>query len=160
MSDEEKKTWLMAYPCYFDSEKTVAEGRRCPKDLCMPNPNINLISIAIGQLGFNPKIDLVSKHPRDYFSTGRVRFQIKKVDGSLVKEGINNKKQLFAAICAQWSEAQERYDLALESQKKKVEEKKLEIKAAQEAAGFKSPEAEAEAKDNASKKDKKKKKKK
>ena len=39
--DVDIKTWRCIYPCYFDKNKTIAEGRRLPKENCIENPNVH-----------------------------------------------------------------------------------------------------------------------
>lgn len=37
---EVKKKWASIYPAYFDKTKSISEGRRLPKNLCVDKPSI------------------------------------------------------------------------------------------------------------------------
>lgn len=57
---DEVKEWKTFYLLYFNSEKSVQEGRRLPKSLCIKNPRPEEISEALGRLGFRSICDHVS----------------------------------------------------------------------------------------------------
>jgi len=59
-SKEEVKDWKTFYLLYFNSEKSVSEGRRLPKNLCVKNPRPDEVSEALGKLGFRSICDHVS----------------------------------------------------------------------------------------------------
>ena len=161
MEPEERGLWQIVYPCYFDSEKTLAEGRRMGKELCVPNCNFHQLTFAIQHLGIPVKAEIVAKHPRDHFGHGRIRFRLKDANGVLANPEISTKKQLFRAIGSDWQPALEKYEAELSKQKIEVERRKEEVKKAQEAAGMKPPAEVKEGQESgSSKKDKKKKKKK
>ena len=127
-----------------------------PKEKCIDGINIHMLVMALEILKIPFIPEIVAKHPRDYFGHGRVNFKLKNVDGTYTHPTIKTKKELFKAICENWTEVLEKYADILEKQKAEVERKKAEIEKAQaEAKG-----EEAEKKESDSKADKKKDKKK
>lgn len=40
----DEDTAIVLWPEYFDIERTRSEGRRLPKNLCVKNPNLDLIA--------------------------------------------------------------------------------------------------------------------
>jgi len=44
------KKWNIIYPCYFDKNKTLVEGRRLPKENCIEEPNIHILAMALNLL--------------------------------------------------------------------------------------------------------------
>ncbi|MCK4952432.1 signal recognition particle protein Srp19 [Candidatus Bathyarchaeota archaeon] len=59
-----KKDEIILWPVYFDSTKTRSEGRRVPKKIAVPAPNLEEIEKAAELLGFKPKIVSDAAHPR------------------------------------------------------------------------------------------------
>jgi signal recognition particle subunit SEC65 len=51
-TSEEIKTWKTLYLTYFNSEKSLADGRRLPLSKCVKNPRPDEISEALRQLGY------------------------------------------------------------------------------------------------------------
>ncbi|CAF2054168.1 hypothetical protein YC2023_075248 [Brassica napus] len=102
------KKWVVMYPVYINSKKTVAEGRMislskacenpncieisdCCKHLKLPSAvevhpqywNFSLISLqrrVYDLSSYTPQID--KAYPRDFMQVGRVRVQLKREDGS------------------------------------------------------------------------------
>uniref|UniRef100_A0A7S3IH02 Uncharacterized protein n=1 Tax=Strombidium inclinatum TaxID=197538 RepID=A0A7S3IH02_9SPIT len=107
-------------------------------------------------------LDIASKHPRDFFNTGRVKVQlIDEKTGEPVNSEIGtNKRKLLEMMASKFPEAQVKYNEVLEGQKKVQEEKKAEIARLQEQAramqgGPKPDEAKKEEDGGAKKKKKK-----
>jgi signal recognition particle subunit SRP19 len=51
--DESKvKRWVVLYPAYIDAKKTLAEGRRIPKEKAVENPTLQEIQQVLTQLQF------------------------------------------------------------------------------------------------------------
>lgn len=75
------------YPIYLDSTRSLSEGRRFRKELCIQKPRYHEIKGALGRLGIEHVEEPSKKHPQDFFNSGR--FSIKKEYGKLfVIEGI------------------------------------------------------------------------
>ncbi|RLF08314.1 MAG: signal recognition particle protein Srp19 [Thermoprotei archaeon] len=48
---------VIIYPCYFDSTKSEAKGRKVPKKLAFPSPKIDEIFQAAQELNLDPIIE-------------------------------------------------------------------------------------------------------
>lgn len=55
---------IVVWPVYFDSTRTRSEGRRLPKNLCIPSPNISIIEGALKKLGLNYEVFPELAYPR------------------------------------------------------------------------------------------------
>lgn len=100
---EEFKTWNLLYPCYFDIDKTHAEGRRVSKSLAVKNPQAFTISEGLRSLGIPGLFEATKSHPRDWANTGRVRYLLKNDELTELRssEGfgaIRNKRHLFLLL--------------------------------------------------------------
>ena len=128
-ADPDSKRWRCVYATYFDKNLSIKEGRRVPKELCLEKPNINLISIAVEDLGFKMHLDPIAKHPRDFFGLGRLKIKMVDEDGVPVNKEIGtSKRKLFAKIAENFPKAQERFDETLAQQKKEAEAQQAEIR--------------------------------
>ncbi|XP_071696015.1 signal recognition particle 19 kDa protein-like [Rutidosis leptorrhynchoides] len=92
------KTWNILYPVYINSKKTVAEGRRIAVTKACENPTALEIGDCCGHLKIPFAIEIDKAYPRDFMQVGRVRFNLKRSDGSLHNPLIANKKQLMLRI--------------------------------------------------------------
>jgi signal recognition particle subunit SRP19 len=66
---------LIIWPIYFDSRKSRTEGRRVPKKLAVPSPDIDAIAKAAKAVGYTVKIEGGSSHP-SHGKKGRIRIAI------------------------------------------------------------------------------------
>ena len=94
-----KERMLCIYPAYINSKKTIAEGRRIPKNKACENPTYNEIKDVCGAIGLKPVVEPKS-YPRelyrgDPYARGRVRVDLVKEDGTLINEKFPNKKALL-----------------------------------------------------------------
>lgn len=82
-SDRER--WICIYPAYINSKKTIAEGRRIPKDKAVDNPThqeIRDILVAAGmKIGVENKL-YSRERSKELLYRGRIRIQLKNDDGS------------------------------------------------------------------------------
>lgn len=73
---KQKKTII--WPVYFDSSKTRREGRKIPKNVTVPNPNLAELQKAAEQLGLKPEPEADVAHPAiPWRKTGRLWIQLK-----------------------------------------------------------------------------------
>lgn len=71
---KQKKTIIC--PVYFDSSKTRKEGRKVPKNVAVPNPNLAEVQGAAERLGLKPEVEENAAHPAiPWRKTGRVWVQ-------------------------------------------------------------------------------------
>jgi signal recognition particle subunit SRP19 len=66
---------LIIWPIYFDSRKSRNEGRRVPKKLAVPSPDIDTIAKAAKEAGYTVKVEGGSSHP-SHGKKGRIRIAI------------------------------------------------------------------------------------
>ena len=58
-----KQNKVFLWPVYFDANKTRMEGRRVPKKLATPSPNLDEIQKAVKRMGLQPEIVPGAIHP-------------------------------------------------------------------------------------------------
>lgn len=66
---------LIIWPIYFDSRKSRNEGRRVPKKLAVPSPDIDTIAKAAKAVGYTVKTEGGASHP-SHSKKGRIRIAI------------------------------------------------------------------------------------
>ncbi|CAA7403980.1 unnamed protein product [Spirodela intermedia] len=92
------KRWIVVYPVYINSKKTLAEGRRIGVSQACENPTCIEIGDCCGYLKLPFVIEIDKAYPRDFMQRGRVRVLLKKEDGSLINPDINSRKQLMIKV--------------------------------------------------------------
>ncbi|KAJ4770252.1 Signal recognition particle 19 kDa protein [Rhynchospora pubera] len=92
------KKWNIIYPVYINSKKTIAEGRRISASKGCENPTCMEISDCCSHLKIPHAVEIDKAYPRDFMQVGRVRFQLKKPDGSFWNPAITSKKALMVQI--------------------------------------------------------------
>eukprot|EP00299_Pterocystis_sp_00344_P010073 c4423_g1_i3.p1 GENE.c4423_g1_i3~~c4423_g1_i3.p1 ORF type:complete len:136 (+),score=24.43 c4423_g1_i3:48-455(+) len=77
------ENWCILYPVYINSEKTVAEGRRLPREKCVKHPTLKEIFDVLEVMKIN-RLPEPKSYPRGFHAheKGRIRFQLRKEDGS------------------------------------------------------------------------------
>ncbi len=63
MIEMRKQNKIVLWPVYFDANKTRREGRRVPKKLAIPSPNLDEIQKAVKRTGLQPEMVLDAIHP-------------------------------------------------------------------------------------------------
>ncbi|KAF9310387.1 signal recognition particle subunit [Podila horticola] len=95
---EQFKSWMQVYPCYIDGTKTVAEGRRIPKELaCKKQPWAKDIVEALKELQLSQAFEPGKTHPRDWANRGRVRVLFKD-QGRFCHPTIHTKRALLVRL--------------------------------------------------------------
>ncbi|KAI4335056.1 hypothetical protein L6164_013738 [Bauhinia variegata] len=92
------KKWIVLYPVYIDSKKTIAEGRRIGLNKACENPNCIEIRDCCDYLKLPNKIEPNKAYPRDFRLEGRVRVLLRKEDGTLYNPSISSRKQLMHTV--------------------------------------------------------------
>lgn len=88
---------IVLYPHYITAGKTVAEGRRIPKNLACDRPNSIEMADCCKLLKIPVQVE--DKHyPRDWFIRGRLRVQLKNEDGTLINSEIPDRRTLLIKI--------------------------------------------------------------
>lgn len=94
----EMARWVVIYPIYLNSKKTLAEGRRISASKACENPTVMEIGDCCSYLRLSVAIELDKAYSRDFMQRGRVRVQLKREDGSLVNPAIPTRKALFLKV--------------------------------------------------------------
>jgi len=62
--DMRRQDKIMLWPNYFDSTKTRLQGRRIPKNMCVPSPKLDDIQRAAAKLGLRVEVVPDARHPQ------------------------------------------------------------------------------------------------
>uniref|UniRef100_A0A5B6YHR6 Signal recognition particle 19 kDa protein n=1 Tax=Davidia involucrata TaxID=16924 RepID=A0A5B6YHR6_DAVIN len=92
------KKWVVLYPVYINSKKTIADGRRISTSKACENPTCAEISDCCSHLKLPFAIEIDKAYPRDFMQRGRVRVLLKKEDGTLHNSAISSRKQLMLCV--------------------------------------------------------------
>ncbi|KAI4369491.1 hypothetical protein MLD38_017926 [Melastoma candidum] len=92
------KKWVVLYPIYINSKKTIAEGRRICVTKACEYPTCVEIGDCCGHLKLPYAIEIDKAYPRDFMQRGRVRVQLKREDGTLNNPAIPSRKQLMLHV--------------------------------------------------------------
>ncbi|GFP88824.1 signal recognition particle 19 kDa protein [Phtheirospermum japonicum] len=94
------KNWVILYPIYINSKKTIAEGRRINASKACENPTCAEIYDCCAHLKLPCAIEIEKAYPRDFMQRGRVRVMLKTEDGGLSNPAIPSSKSssFFAYI--------------------------------------------------------------
>lgn len=90
--------WVVIYPIYINSKKTLAEGRRISAEKACENPNVVEIGDCCQYLRLPCAIELDKAYSRDFMQRGRVRVQLKREDGTIVNPAIPTRKALLLKV--------------------------------------------------------------
>lgn len=97
MSFEHDKR-VIIYPNYLDNRKTVAEGRRIPKELACEAPNaLEILDCVTKGLKLEAEAEMKS-YSRDWMVPGRVRVKLRNDDGSPVNPDIPSRRALLVKV--------------------------------------------------------------
>ncbi|XP_014505520.1 signal recognition particle 19 kDa protein-like [Vigna radiata var. radiata] len=92
------KKWIVIYPVYINSKKTMAEGRRIAVAKACENPTCAEIGDCCSYLKLPFAIEIDKAYPRDFMQRGRVRVLLKTEDGTLINPSISSRKQLMLRV--------------------------------------------------------------
>ncbi|XP_044499662.1 signal recognition particle 19 kDa protein [Mangifera indica] len=92
------KKWVVIYPVYLNSKKTIAEGRRISVSKACENPNCVEIGDCCNYLKIPYAIEIDKAYPRDFMQRGRVRVKLKKEDGTFYNPAVTCRKQLMLHV--------------------------------------------------------------
>ncbi|XP_022798645.1 signal recognition particle 19 kDa protein-like [Stylophora pistillata] len=93
-----KDRWIVVYPAYLNSRRTVQQGRRVPKEKAADNPTVYEIRDVCQSQGLNCEVEskfYPKDSAKDALCKGRVRVQLKNSDESFVNEKFQSRKALF-----------------------------------------------------------------
>ncbi|XP_024022109.1 signal recognition particle 19 kDa protein isoform X2 [Morus notabilis] len=98
MPNNNIKKWVVVYPVYINSKKTIAEGRRINVSKACENPTCAEIGDCCTHFKLPFAIEIDKAYPRDFMQRGRVRVLLKKDDGTPCNPAISSRKQLMLRI--------------------------------------------------------------
>ena len=76
---------LIIWPCYFDKNKSRANGRKIAKKLSLEKPDLEKIAKAAKTLGLNPIIEKNASHPdTPWRKEGRIIIDNKDVKTKII----------------------------------------------------------------------------
>ncbi|XP_021889436.1 signal recognition particle 19 kDa protein [Carica papaya] len=97
-NSEDIKKWIVLYPVYINSKKTIAEGRRISVSKACENPTCMEIGDCCSHLKLPYRIEVDKAYSRDFMQVGRVRVLLKREDGTLLNPAISSRKQLMVHV--------------------------------------------------------------
>merc|ERR1712226_33748 len=101
---DERHRSICIYPIYINKEKSVAGGRRVPKEIAVVRPILKEMFLVLQAAGFKC-MGIPKCHPRDTFKAnpsniGRLHIEFKDSDGNPLKPEIaENKMELLKYLC-------------------------------------------------------------
>uniref|UniRef100_A0A0D6QZ04 Signal recognition particle 19 kDa protein n=1 Tax=Araucaria cunninghamii TaxID=56994 RepID=A0A0D6QZ04_ARACU len=98
MEGEPIKKWIVFYPVYINSKKTLVEGRRISASKACENPTCIEIADSCTFLKLPCVIEADKAYPRDFMQRGRVRVQLKREDGTVINPSIPSRKELMLQV--------------------------------------------------------------
>ena len=94
--------WLCVYPAYLNARKTIAEGRRIPRNKAVDNPLCSEIRDVCQSQQLKAEVEQQKHYPRelsrDHIHSGRVRVQLKDASGQPLNEKIKSSELTSAAV--------------------------------------------------------------
>lgn len=128
------KTWFSFYPAYIDSNKTLQEGRRIKKELCVPQPSIKDVMIAAKALGLKFVSIPSKRYPRDFFNPGKMFVCIKNNEtGEFINPNIVDRNSMYENIATKLKDLRANYKERIETIKAEEDAMKAEKKAKKDA---------------------------
>ncbi|KAH3661371.1 hypothetical protein OGAPHI_006778 [Ogataea philodendri] len=93
----ELRSMQVIYPCYFDKNRSVGEGRRVGVEHSVENPLAKTILDACRHLNLTAVLEPEKTHPQDFGNPGRVRVGL-KFKGKQANSVVKNKRQLLLKV--------------------------------------------------------------
>ncbi|XP_065070139.1 signal recognition particle 19 kDa protein-like [Rhopilema esculentum] len=94
--------WIVVYPNFLNSRKTIKDGRKIAKSKGVDNPRCNEMKDVLQYHGFNCIVEEQKQYPRDSakdaLCKGRVRIQLKNSDGTLFNPNYPSRESLMILL--------------------------------------------------------------
>lgn len=87
---ERIKDWKIIYPIYFDKNVSRANGRKVSSKFAFDTPDCDDFVKIFTHLGMDHVLEINKRHPRETFCEGRIRYRLKRDDGSYSHQDIKN----------------------------------------------------------------------
>jgi len=98
----ERERWVCVYPAYINSKKSLAEGRRVPKDKGVENPTCQEIRDVLAAAGMKIGVECKlypRERSRELTYLGRIRVQLKNDNGSPCNPEFPDRDSVFLYCC-------------------------------------------------------------
>ena len=102
-SDPER--FICIYPAYFNSKKSINEGRRIPLEKCCEHPTYQEIKMVLDDAGYEMGKTYIIEgkyYPRErskeQMFRGRFKVQLKQGDGELLKENFPSRDSIMVYL--------------------------------------------------------------
>jgi signal recognition particle subunit SRP19 len=93
--------FICFYPAYIDAKKTVKEGRKIPKPLCIENPTYQEIKDVLSVTSLKCEVEnkiYPRERSKELLHRGRIRLQIKHEDGTAINPDLATRMQIFKYV--------------------------------------------------------------
>ncbi|XP_073980656.1 signal recognition particle 19 [Rhodnius prolixus] len=100
-SDRER--WICIYPAYINSKKTLAEGRRVPKDKAIENPTYQEIRDVLSAAGMKVGVEnkmYSRERSKELLYIGRIRVQLRNDDGTPLNPDFPSRTSVMLHLCS------------------------------------------------------------
>merc|ERR1740138_841833 len=89
---------IIIWPVYIDAKKTVADGRKLSKSMCVEYPTMQELKEVLEHLGFESSYE-EKAYPRDLTQFGRFRVLLKDpASGAPKVEGVATRRELLQKV--------------------------------------------------------------
>ncbi|CAH0395095.1 unnamed protein product [Bemisia tabaci] len=98
----DKERWIRIYPAYLNRKKTLAEGRRVPKEKAVDNPTHQEIRDVLTAAGFRVGVEnklYCRERGKELNQRGCIRLQLKNDDGTPFKEELATRDSVLHHLC-------------------------------------------------------------
>ncbi|KJE89180.1 hypothetical protein CAOG_00700 [Capsaspora owczarzaki ATCC 30864] len=94
--------WVVVYPIYINSRKTLEQGRRLGVGYCCDSPTAQEVALVVkANLKLECILEWEKAYPRDFMQRGRVRVQLFDANKKPLNSGIPNRQTLLKYIALQ-----------------------------------------------------------
>ncbi|CAH4031533.1 signal recognition particle 19 kDa protein [Pieris brassicae] len=90
--------WICIYPAYINCKKTLAEGRRLPKSICVENPTYQEMRDVLLPSGLHIGVEnklYPRERSKEILYRGRLRVEIKNDDGTPIKPEFSTREDVM-----------------------------------------------------------------
>jgi len=94
----DKERWICIYPSYINSKKTLAQGRRIPKEKAVADPNYEEIRDVLAEAGLQVGVEnklYPRENSKELLYRGRIRVQMRQDNGRPVKPELPTRDSIF-----------------------------------------------------------------
>ncbi|KAL8273717.1 hypothetical protein Esti_002317 [Eimeria stiedai] len=96
----DRSRWQILYPAYLNKKYTTAKGRRVNLAIAVEDPTVNEMKMICDHLALPARVEITKRYPRDWlWSTGRLRVQLFKENGSPFSSEVPSKRKLMEQMC-------------------------------------------------------------